>query len=80
MLPSNFQTGSGKPEFITPVDALETVTSILGPICDGYSVQFAGEAVEMGFEVELVEEAVADLPLELQPETQPVVHLGYTPV
>lgn len=60
-----FQTGGGKPEYIPPDDALEKVASMLGSTCDGYSVEFGGDAeVEVTKNVELVEEPTIVIPFE----------------
>lgn len=59
------QTGGGKPEYIPPDDALEKVASMLGSTCDGYSVEFGGDAeVEVTKNVELVKEPTIVIPFE----------------
>lgn len=70
--PFKFQTGGGKPEYIPPDEALDKVAAILGSTCEGFSVQFGGDAVVEEVEEVVQEAVVVDVPFDNE-NTPPII-------
>ncbi|CAH2084460.1 unnamed protein product [Euphydryas editha] len=62
---NNLKTGGGKPDYIPPNEALDKVAAILGTTCEGYSVQFGGDAVVEEVEEMVQEAVVVDIPFDV---------------
>ncbi|CAH2085597.1 unnamed protein product [Euphydryas editha] len=69
---NNLKTGGGKPDYIPPDEALDKVAAILGSTCEGYSVQFGGDAVVEEVEEMVQEAVVVDVPFDVE-NTPPVI-------